>query len=57
VAGAGRLWDATEALHQALGVPLPPSKRAEYEPYLAAAIDKNLICEICEICGYFQEEY
>ena len=37
---AGRLWGATEVLRQALGVPLPPSKRAEYEPYLTAARDR-----------------
>jgi tetratricopeptide (TPR) repeat protein len=34
---AGRLWGAAEAQREALGIPLPPGKRAEYEPYLTAA--------------------
>jgi tetratricopeptide (TPR) repeat protein len=34
---AGRLWGAAEAQRKALGIPLPPGKNAEYEPYLAAA--------------------
>lgn len=32
---APRPWGATEALRQALGVPAPPSRQAEHEPYLA----------------------
>src|SRR5262249_24099668 len=36
-AWAARLWGVAEALHQAIGAPLPPVYRAEYDQSVAAA--------------------